>query len=101
MTSDVHLSPESSSEDTDVSTSSKSSSLPPIIRPGTSDTLNIRPQHRERFVGRPSTQTAIGKTRSRPKPSLRIRKDKNLIITPLGSTAIKKPKIEINICDEV
>jgi hypothetical protein len=100
MTSDVYLSSESS-KDTDVSVSSKSSSLPPIIRPGTQDTLSIRPQHRERFVGRPSTQTAIGKTRSRPKPSLRIRKDKNLIITPLGSTAIKKPKIEINICDEV
>jgi len=53
---------------------------------------NIRPQHREKFVGRPSSQTAIGKTRSRPKPSIRIRKNKHLVITSKPKSPAKKLK---------
>jgi hypothetical protein len=50
--------------------------------------------------------TVRGKTRSRPKPSLRIRKSKinkskNLLIVPIGSTAAEKPKAEITIDYEV
>jgi hypothetical protein len=45
--------------------------------------LNIRPQFREKFVGRPSVSTAIGKTRKRPKPSQRLIKDRHLSITSL------------------
>jgi hypothetical protein len=123
LTSNVNLSSESSDEDTIVSSSAKSSPLPPISRAQTSKSLNvsssskssslppisrtetetpnIRPQRRERFVGRPSTQTAIGKTRSRPKPSLCKRKNKKLTITPLGASPIKRLKNEINIADEV
>jgi hypothetical protein len=40
--------------------------------------INIKPQYREKFLGRPATLTAIGKSRARPKPSLRIRKNKSL-----------------------
>jgi hypothetical protein len=71
-----------------------------------SNILNIKSRHREIFAERPSTQTVIGKTRSRPKPSLRIRKNKinkskNLTNVPNGSTAAEKPKVEIAIDDEV
>ncbi len=115
--SNIQLQSESENEEHEGSISSSSSSLPPISRPKStetgkietktetetihSDILNIRPQHRERFSGRPSTQTAIGKTRSRPKPSLRLRKNKNLVIVPIGPSAAKKAKTETTIDDEV
>ncbi len=113
--SNIQLQSESENEEHEESFSSSSSSLPPISRPKSteivkietksetihSDILNIRPQHRERFSGRPSTQTAIGKTRRRPKPSLRLRKNKNLVIVPIGPSAAKKAKTEITIDDDV
>jgi len=68
-----------------------------------SEIANIRPQLREKFVGRPSqTLTAIGKTRSRPKPSLRIRLNKHLVVKPISKSPSKKiktvtPEIEVII----
>jgi len=62
--------------------------------PNVSDPPNIKPQHREKYAGRPSTQTAIGILRSIPKPSLRIRKNKHLSVISIGKSPAKKPKTE-------
>jgi hypothetical protein len=63
---------------------------------------NIRPQLRQKFVGRPSqTLTAIGKLRSRPKPSLRIRHNKHLVVRPISKSPIKKIKTESPVIEVI
>lgn len=62
--------------------------------------INIKPQVREKFAGRPGGKlTAIRKPRERDKPSLRIRKGKHLEISPKSpsghGTPTKRPKIDI------
>lgn len=59
----------------------------------------VKPQHREKLAGRPSIQTAIGKSRSKPKPYLRIRKNKHLNVIPISRSPAKESKTEITIIE--
>jgi hypothetical protein len=81
--------------------SSESEKLDESIKSDISDIsdLNIRPQFREKFVGRPSVSTAIRKTRKKPKPSQRLINDHPSItsIEPKTSDAHALPVANVSI----
>ena len=71
----------------------KKEGSPPLVDTSTSLPSNIRPQHREKFAGRPSSLTAIGTQRKMAKPSVRTRLNRHIVIkSNIQSSPHKKLK---------